>query len=103
MADKAKHSTADLEEKIESYKEKILDLSFSFGERMSKSEMPSKDEIAERALYMKMHTDLVKILKETNKGKARSKGQNFNEGITPTSEIPMGIPNVQQNTKNVAI
>ena len=98
-----KYHTGELEIKIQAYKEKILDYSFSFGDRMSKGDMPSKGEIAERALYMKMHTDLVKILKETNKSKNKVKGQNFNEGITPTADIPMGIPNVQQNTKNVAI
>lgn len=100
MADKAKHSTADLEEKIEIYKEKILDLSFSFGERMSKSEMPSKDEIAERALYMKMHTDLVKILKETKKSKKQDKESTFVGSIIGNDELKMGLANVQQNTKD---
>ena len=100
MAEESKkYNTAELEIKIQAYKEKILEYSFSFGDRMSKGDMPSKAEIAERALYMKMHTDLVKILKETKKGKSSTKGADIIESMVGKNEFEMGIASVQQNTK----
>ena len=100
MSEQKKHTVSELEEKIETYKGKVLDLSFSFGERMANGDMPTKPELAERALYMKMHGDLVKILKETKKSKGKEKENFFTEGITNSADIPKGLADVQQNTKS---
>ena len=100
MSEKDKYSVEDLELKNESFKCKVLDLSFNFSDRMAKGDMPSKEEIAERAMYKKLYDDTLKILRDMKKNNKYSLTPSLFEGLSKQlKNIELGLAPLQQNTK----